>query len=497
MSKTFKALAKSLFAVALLVDAGALESQTARRDKQRLARFEKQAEEFRERLGIPGLSAAIVKDQRVLWSQGFGFADLAARTPATPETLYHVASLSKTFASTLLLQLVEQGKLDLDEPMSRFSSDFKDDSVKVRHVLSHTSIGTPGEKYQYDGNRFDHLTAVIEKKTGKPYRQVLVETFLDPLAMAGSVPGHGVVDEADKWGALLGKPHLDRYARNLTRLAQPYTLYGDGEVVHVPYPNKIFGASAGVLSTVLDLARYDAAIDRHRFLKKETQEKAWTAFTANGGQRLPYGFGWFVTDLSGVRLVWHHGNWGSGFSALYLKVPEKNLSLVLLANSEALADHSFRLSQDIADNVFACAFLRLFVFEDAKGRPLPDFQCESNSQAALAKWRDQRRERARKSIPVDPKVLEAYVGQYQYEDPPNRIFTVSREGGRLFADIPQDFRAELFAESESEFFLKSSARQLVFIKEEGQVTRVELTNEWKRVSRAKRVKPGSLPAPPG
>jgi CubicO group peptidase (beta-lactamase class C family) len=492
-----RVLAKSLPILALLVHAGALGAQTpgrakpdpASREKERLARFEKRAEELRERLKIPGLSAAIVRDQKVLWSHGFGFADLENRTPATPETLYHVASLSKTFASTLLLQLVEQGKLDLNEPMSRFSSDFKDDSVKVRHVLSHTSIGTPGEKYQYDGNRFDHLTAVIEKKTGKPYRQVMVETFLDPLAMAGSVPGHGVVDEADKWGALLGKPNLDRYTRNLSRLAQPYTLYGDGEVVHVPYPNKIFGASAGVLSTVLDLARYDAALARHRFLKQETQEKAWTAFTANGGQRLPYGFGWFVTDLSGVRLIWHHGNWGTGFSALYLKVPEKNLSLVLLANSEALADHSFQLSQDISDNVFACTFLRLFVSED--------LQCERNSQTALAKWRDQRRERARKSIQVDPKVLEAYVGQYQYEDPPNRIFTVSREGARLFADIPQDFRAELFAESESEFFLKSSARQLVFIKEEGQVTRVELTNEWKRVSRAKRIKPGSPPAPPG
>ena len=213
MSNTFKTLAKSLLAAVLLVNAGALGSQTpsgeklhiSSRDKQRLARFEKQADELRKLLKIPGMSAVIVKDQKVLEGKGFGFADLENRVPATPDTVYHIASLTKTFAATLLMQLVEQGKLDLDEPMSHYSSEFKDDSVKVKHLLSHTSEGTPGERYQYSGNRYDYLTAVIEKKTGKSFRQVMVETFLDPLAMESSVPGHDVVDEADKWGALLGK----------------------------------------------------------------------------------------------------------------------------------------------------------------------------------------------------------------------------------------------------------------------------------------------------
>jgi CubicO group peptidase (beta-lactamase class C family) len=296
------------------------------------------------------------------------------------------------------------------------SSEFKDESVKVKHLLSHTSEGTPGERYQYSGNRYDYLTAVIEKKTGRPFRQVMVETFLDPLAMESSVPGHNIVDEADKWGALLGKQNLDRYAKNLSRLAQPYTLYGDSEIVHVPYPPKIFGAAAGLLSTVLDMAKYDAAIDRHLFLKKETQEKAWTAFTSNGGQRLPHGLGWFVTDYNGFKLVWHYGHWGTGFSAIYLKVPEKNLSLIMLANSEALSDHQFQVGDDITNNVFACTFLRLFVFEDVKGRHLSDprwtqstrelsreikrlgkqsdgyaYECERESQTALAKWIEHRR----------------------------------------------------------------------------------------------------------
>ena len=226
------------------------------------------------------MSAVIVKDQKVLWTKGFGYADFESRVPATPDTLYSIASLTKTFAATLVLQLVEQGKLDLDEPVSHYSTDFKNDSVKVKHLLSHTSDGpTPGDHYQYDGDRFNYLTAVIEKKTGKPFREMMVKTFLDPLQMSSSVPGQTVVDEPDKWGPVLGSDNLKRYASDLSRLSQPYTLYGDSEIVHVPYPGKsFFGAAAGLQSTVLDLAKFDAAIDRHQFLKKETQEKAWTNF---------------------------------------------------------------------------------------------------------------------------------------------------------------------------------------------------------------------------
>jgi len=311
MSNAFKTLAKGLLVVLLLVYAIGSRSETTRseeldtssQDEQRLARFEKQADELRTLLKIPGMSAVIVKDQKVLWAKGFGFADFENRIPATPDTLYSIASLTKTFAATLIMQLVEQGKLDLNEPASNYSTDFKNDSVKVKHLLSHTSDGpTPGDRYQYDGNRFDYLTAVIEKKTGKSFREVMVATFLDPLQMASSVPGQTVVDEADKWAPLLGKDNLKRYASDLSRLSQPYTLYGDSEIVHVPYPpKKFFGAAAGLLSTVLDLAKFDTAIDRHQFLKKETQEKAWTNFVSNSGQRLPHGLGWFVTDYHGVN----------------------------------------------------------------------------------------------------------------------------------------------------------------------------------------------------
>ncbi|HKV13056.1 MAG TPA: serine hydrolase [Thermoanaerobaculia bacterium] len=489
----------TILALALLVNAPGSVSQTPDRNnqdtssQQRLERFEKQTDELRTLLKIPGMSAVILKDQKVLWAKGFGFADLENRIPATPDTLYHIASLTKTFAATLILQLVEQGKLSLEEPMSHYSSDFKDDSVKIKHLLSHTSEGTPGERYQYSGNRYDYLTAVIEKKMGKPFRVVMVETFLDPLGMSGSVPAHDVVEEADKWVPSLGKENLDRYRENLSRLAQPYTLY-DREIIHVPYPPKDIGAAAGLLSTVLDMAKYDAAIDRHAFLKKETQEKAWTNFVSNRGQRLPHGLGWFVTEYHGTKLIWHYGHWGTGFSATYLKVPERNLSLVLLSNSEALSDHQFQVDksvikngEEIISNVFACNFLRLFVFEDVQGRQLPD--CERNSRAAMAKWIENRRKNAHRSVRVDPEILEAYVGRYQAEWASDRILTVTREGDRLFVNIPRDSRSELFAESKSKFFLKIRPLQMRFLKDKGQVTRIEIV-EYGETVYAKRILPG-------
>src|ERR1700752_3452774 len=200
-------------------------------DARRLQRFEKQVDDLRQRLRIPGMSVGIVKDQKLVWAKGFGYTDVENKIPATPRTLFHLASVTKTFASMLIMQLVEQGKLDLDEPVSHYSSDFKDDSVKIKHLITHTSAGTPGESFRYNGNRYGYLTAVIEKKTGKKFTEMVVKTFFEPLGMTQSVRYHKIVDESDKWTSSLGKERLDRYKENLTMFAQPYTYYGGGEIV--------------------------------------------------------------------------------------------------------------------------------------------------------------------------------------------------------------------------------------------------------------------------
>jgi len=491
MVKNFTILAKGLFGLALLGNASGSLAQiqpgtntrdTSAQDQKRLERFEKQIDDLRTVLKIPGLSAVIIKDQKVLWAKGFGFADLEKRIPATPDTVFHLASITKTFAATLIMQLVEQGKLDLDEPMSHYSSDFKDDSVKIKHIITHTSAGTPGERFRYDGNRYDYLTAVIEKKMGKRFGEVVVETFFDPLGMSNSVPYHHIVVDRDKWTASLGQARLDRYQKSLATLAQPYSYYGSGEIIHTTYPGTDFiGAAAGLLSTVRDMAKYDIAIDRHVFIKKETQEKAWTPFVSNSGKRLPYGLGWFVMDHHGTRLIWHTGDWGSGFSAFYLKVPEKNLSLILLANSEALVEHQYSIGEvmvdDAINNGFVCSFLGAWDLA---------YGCEKNSETAIAKWIDQRRANGKVAIAVSPNVLESYVGTYQFETLGNRIFTVTREGDKLFVQ-EKGKPFQVFAESETKFFLKDRTWMLVFTKREGQPAELSIV-EGQNTYPSKRIK---------
>ncbi len=503
-----------LFGLSCGLQTSAQQGAKPSSEKERIARFEKQLDELREKLKIPGLSAAIVKDQKLLWAKGFGHADLENNIAATPETNYRIASLTKTFASALLMQLVEQGKLDLDEPMSKYSPEFQkrfnNEAIKVRHVFTHTSHNEPGASYAYDGNRFSYLTGVIEKASGKSFRELLVNNILDKVEMTGSVPGQDILDDRTKWAAFLDAERAKRYEAGLAKLAGPYRLYG-AEVVQAVYPPRRISASAGLVSNAIDLAKYDAAIDRHVFIKAETQERAWTPAVSPDGKTLPYGLGWFIQQYQGLRLIWHYGYWPDSFSSLYLKVPEKNITFILLANSDGLSA-PFRLGGgNVAGSAFANSLLRIFVFEDVVGRALPDprwaqsrdefkaeietlakqtsnyrYEAESVSHNFLSRWLDERRSSARKEVKLDPKIYDSYVGQYEVE--PSESLTVVREGDKLFVTIFGFPKVEAFPEAEDKFFLKAQEMRLTFVKDgEGRVTRAEI-EFWGQRIRAQKVK---------
>ncbi len=468
------------------------EPTLAKRSDLRVDRFRQLLEADRQRLKIPGLSAVILEDRDVLWTQGFGYADVERRVPATPDTLYHIASITKTFTAILVLQLVEQGKLDLDAPVSRYVPEIQDDRVRIKHLLSHTSDGTPGEQFSYNPDRFEHLKTIVEQTTGKPLRTLFVETFLEPLAMQDSVPGPDVVDDVQTW-AVLGETNLERYGQVLAKIAQPYTYYGEGEVVRTSFPPADFWASAGLLSTVRDMAKYDAAVDRHAFLGEAMQARAWTPFLSNAGQPLAHGLGWYVTDYRGTRLVWHFGHWGTGFSAMYLKIPARRLTLVMLVNSEALADHHYQVGEDVTHNVFACSFIHAFVPEVANERSVPDSpapasptapstDCERTSRTALEKWIADRSAKARRIVPLEATLAAAYAGRYQF---PGRIVTITREGSRLFIDFPEGSRTELFAESPTQLFLKIRPWKMTFVREGERVVRIDILDTGEIVPAAR------------
>ena len=328
-------------------------------DADRLSQFEQTLESLRQGYKIPGISAAIVSNQRIIWERGFGYQDLENRVVATPETPYHIASLTKTFASMLLMKCWEQGKLNLDDPITKYTFSITQPGVTVRHVFTHTSESTPpGEKYAYNGNRYLALTSVVNACAGQSYREALAKTILDRLEMRDSAPGRDLLNPSSALTDMFAPETLSRYASVVQRTAKPYRLDSRGQLVPSAYPESEINASSGLISTVRDLARYDAAIDRHLLLQAATQETAWTNHRNSRGQALPYGLGWFVQNYAGQRLIWHYGNWPDAFSALILKVPGRNLTLLLLANSGGLS--TFPLGAgDVTSSPFAGAFLSL------------------------------------------------------------------------------------------------------------------------------------------
>lgn len=320
----------------------------------RIALFAKYLDALRVQAGIPGLSAAVVAGGRIAWERGYGFADLEARVAATPDTPYRIASLTKTFSSVLLMQCREAGRLTLDEPMRTYTTAVPDAAATVRHVLSMTSETQPGTRYRYDGDRFASLTPVVQSCTGEPYRLALASRILNRVGMLDSVPGQDL-ESAIADASLFDGATLERYRRVIARLAKPYVVT-NGRPASADYPPRGINAAAGLISTVRDLARYDAALDDRFLLSRESLTLAWANPTLSDGRRSPYALGWFSQSTAAGPAIWHYGLWPT-FSSLLLKFPDRGLTLIMLANSDGLSSRFPLADGDITVSPFARAFI--------------------------------------------------------------------------------------------------------------------------------------------
>ena len=367
-------------------------------EKEVTQQFSQFLEDLRRDLKIPGLSAAIVKDENVLWSEGFGYADLENKIKATPETSYYLASLTKTFASTIVLQLVEQGKLDLDAPISAFGIRTNSPGViTVRHLLSHTSEGQPGTFYNYNGYRFSFLGQVIQRASGRSFRELVVENILKSLHMTGTAP------------SVTGKSDADiPFAQVYEKRTQPYGLDANDHVVKGRYETS-FGVSGGLISTVLDMAKYDIAISQNKFLRPETQEMAFTPFISIAREKLPYGLGWFTQEYNGVRLIWHYGYYGPSESTLILKVPDEKMTLIALANMDSLSRPFPLGGGDVLTSPLAVAFFRMFIYPRKTGKDLAPVDWKSSAEVIISQLEQEEDEQA---VELYKKELMSYWRVY-------------------------------------------------------------------------------------
>jgi CubicO group peptidase (beta-lactamase class C family) len=346
-------------AVAWLASAGLLAcSSSTEPVAQSIEEFDTRLESLRQQAHIPAISVAISENQRIAWSQGYGTADLGTNRTASDTTVYHFASLTKPFASAILLQLSEEGRISLDDPVANYGivlpSPPSPGVIRVRHLLSHTSSGMPGTKYVYDGDRFSLLDSVVARATGGSFATELVRRILQPLALTSIAPNPG--------GAAFNATGLDRstYQANLAR---GYT-YTNGTYAPTAYPTS-FSTAAGLTGSVLDLAAFSMALDRGDVMSQASKDLAFAPTVSLAGDTLPYGLGWFSTRYKGERVVWHYGLW-TAISSLIIKVPSRGLTFVVLANTDALSSPYPLGAGRLDSSPWARAFLDAFVFGSAQ-----------------------------------------------------------------------------------------------------------------------------------
>jgi len=352
------------------------------KDAQVFAQFEDELESLRQQLKIPGMSAAIVQDQQLVWAKGFGYADLENRIETTPDTPYRLASVTKPVAATLIMQLVEEGLLDLDDPVSKYGVHLESEGVvRVWHLLTHTSEGVPGTRHNYRGDRYGLLGAVIEGASGKSFEELLSERILEPLGMTNSAPNYSECALED----LIASAGISERERNTVRvngeLARPYQLDPSYNIVEGAYPSG-FNPAAGLISTVVDLARFDIALDLNVLLDEETKARMTKpAFsTYEDRSDLMYGLGWYSQQYKGTHLLWHSGRQPPSASSLYLKVPDQNLTFIILANTTYLnTPYPFGYG-DVLYCTPALAFYETFVFPRRYGQTVPQVDWEAEDR---------------------------------------------------------------------------------------------------------------------
>jgi CubicO group peptidase (beta-lactamase class C family) len=328
--------------------------------------FAARVDELRRQKRIPGLAVVVRRDRATALSRGFGHADVERQVPVTPDTPFDIASVTKPLSAVVALRLAELGKLDLGAPMDTFDGfrefaaaarengglffgDYATGPTRLtlRHVLMMEANGDPGSRFLYNPPSYSWASRPMSQAGGKAFSALTEEHVFRPAGMTRSARTHR---------------KLPLPANLAADLARPYCIDATGNVVRSdPPPPQGDGAAGGVVSTAADLASFDVALDEGKLLTRPSCEAMWSPGRAPSGASLPYGLGWFVKEVGGQTLVWHTGLWEEKYSALYLKVPARNLTLILLANSDGLTWESRLDEAAVERSPFAAAFLDAFL----------------------------------------------------------------------------------------------------------------------------------------
>lgn len=380
----------------------------------------------------PGATVIVVKDGKTVLRRAYGMADTVAGKPMSPDMVLRLGSITKQFTATAILMLAEEGKLALTDDITRFFPDYptRGKTITVEHLLTHTSgiksytskpgyAGTmardttvaamidsfkndpldfdPGTNYRYNNSGYFLLGAIIEKVSGQPYATFLEQRVFTPLGMKDTA--YEGFERGTAPHALGHSRDGDRFGRSAAlSMSQPY-------------------AAGSLVSTVDDLARWNAAITDGKLLKAASWQRMFTPYKLASGKSTDYGYGWEMGKLQGAAMI-AHGGAINGFNTYALRLPEQNVFVAVLSN----ADGGLVRPEVVASKAAAAAI----------GKPLPDF----------------------KEIALDAAALDRLAGVYEIDKPAVRTFR--REGNAFYMQRSGRPRVEVKAYSPTGFFLPNS-----------------------------------------
>lgn len=399
----------------------------------------------------PGATVLIAQDDKVIYQKAFGMANLELNVPMKPENVLELASITKQFTGVSILMLMEQGKLSLEDPLSKFITDYpKGNEITIHHLLIHTSgiksytnvpkfmqlarndmkpleivnnfkdlpmDFAPGERYAYNNSAYILLGYIIEQVSEMSYEDYIQKHIFDKLGMKNSYYGsrNRVIPNRASGYQLLNDSFQNAEYLSMT----------------IPY------AAGSLMSTVNDMFLWNKAIHHNALISEKSKQLAFTNYTLNNGEPINYGYGWGINELAGYTSLEHTGGI-FGFTTSGIYIPEKNIYSIVLTNNDHNSPESINLKATAV----------------VLGKPIIKKPVVSLNQEQLKKWE----------------------GAYQFEDV---VRFITYNEGALYSKRERGESFKLIPISENNFQFQDSFTNYSFSMENGKKTTLFVDRAFK------------------
>lgn len=361
---------------------------------------------------VPGLTVAVARDGKILFRRNYGKSDVEMSTDVNDTTVFGLSSITKQFTAATIMRLVEQGKISLDDPVTKFLPDYptQGNNVTVHHLLSHTSgikdyglkneklpgwysldlsyqqmidlwgnkpfDNKPGEDFDYNNWGYYLLGQIIEKVSGTPWSNYAEPELLKPLGLDNTLFAHQL--------------------RIVPGRAKGYHHQKDS-LINVPYRNiLVFSAGGGLSSTIDEIVEWTHLLHNEKIVSAASLQKMTTPAVLNSGKTVGYGYGLYVNELRGHRKIYHGGTFGFGTYVSYY--PEEGITIAILSNSTKGRERAQQLEE-----ILATAALNIKI----------------------------------KELPISAADIDKYSGVYSYQSTPTQVreLKIFGDKGRLMAQF--------------------------------------------------------------